>query len=191
VDGQLGEAGQRRGALGAGGEHQGDRFGHQPAGDESERLHRDLVEPLGVVDDTQQWLLVSGSRQQVQHGQADEEPFGGGPHALSERDVEGVALGLGQLVQVHQQRSTQLVQAGVGQFHIRFHAGHVQTAQAVGPVEEVLEQSGLPGAGLTAQHQHVRPPRAHRGGHLIQGCGFSRAAVQRSSPTPARHIASR
>ncbi len=40
------------------GTHDRDRLGEEAAGDEPQDLRRGVVEPLRVVDDTGQWLLV-------------------------------------------------------------------------------------------------------------------------------------
>jgi hypothetical protein len=60
-------------AVVADGEHQSDGLGHQAPRDEAKGLHRHLVEPLRVVDDAEQGLVLGGRRHQAQHRQPDEE----------------------------------------------------------------------------------------------------------------------
>jgi hypothetical protein len=46
------------------------------------------------------------------------------------------------------------VQAGVGQFHLQFRARDVRDVDVRCPVEEMLEQRGLPDAGLSPEDEH-------------------------------------
>jgi hypothetical protein len=50
-----------------------DPLGEQAARDEREHTGRRAVEPLRVVDDAEQRLLLRRLRQQVQNGEPDEE----------------------------------------------------------------------------------------------------------------------
>jgi hypothetical protein len=77
-----------------------------------------MVEPLGVVDDADQWLVLGDLGQQRQGGQSDQEPVGGRAFAQPKDRCERVALGDGQPIQVLQQGRAQLVEAGVGQLHL-------------------------------------------------------------------------
>ena len=52
---------------GACGEDHGDRLGEQAAGCEGERLRRGAVQPLGVVDQADQGLLLGGLGKQAEH----------------------------------------------------------------------------------------------------------------------------
>jgi hypothetical protein len=52
---------------GACGEDNGDRLREQAAGCEGERLRRGAVEPLGVVDQADQGLLLGGLGKQAEH----------------------------------------------------------------------------------------------------------------------------
>jgi hypothetical protein len=53
-------------------EHHRDRLGEQPARHESEHLPRGAVEPLEVVHETQQRLLLGDLRQQAERRQGDQ-----------------------------------------------------------------------------------------------------------------------
>ena len=75
---QLGEPGELVGpGRIARGERQDDRFGLQPAADESEHLRRDPVEPLRVVDQAEEGTILGGVGQQAERREADEEPIRG------------------------------------------------------------------------------------------------------------------
>ena len=57
------------------------------------------VEPLRVVDDAEQRLLLRRVRQQVQTGEPDEERIRRPSAPQPERDLEGFALRFGQVLQ--------------------------------------------------------------------------------------------
>ena len=54
-------------------EHQRDRLGQEAPRDERQRLRRGPVEPLGVVDQADERLLLGHLGQQAEHRQTDEE----------------------------------------------------------------------------------------------------------------------
>ena len=92
-NGQLGEPGENviadprpRGA------HDRDPLGEQAAGNEPQDLRRGVVEPLRVVDDTGQRLLLGDLGEQRQCGQPDQEPAGRSAGAAAEHRLERVAL---------------------------------------------------------------------------------------------------
>ena len=125
LDHQLRQAGQTSWRRRRDGEDQGDRLGQQAPRDEAERLHRHLVEPLRVIDDTEQRLVVGGGGHQAQHRQPDQEAVRGRPDSAAESDVQRLALWFGQLVEVVHQRRAQLLQPGECELHVGLHAGHV------------------------------------------------------------------
>ena len=73
-------------------EHDRHRLGEQPARHEPEHLRRRLVEPLEVVHETQQRLLLGDLRQQAERRQADEEAVGRIAGREAERDPQRVLL---------------------------------------------------------------------------------------------------
>ena len=80
------------------GAHDRDPLGEQAAGNEPQDLRRGVVEPLRVVDDTGQRLLLGDLGEQRQRGQPDQEPVGRGASAAAEHRRERVALRGGQPV---------------------------------------------------------------------------------------------
>ena len=86
-----------------------DAFGMKTAADESEDLYGRLVQPLGIVDDTDERLLFGDTRAQRQGGEPDEEPFRRGAFAEPEDGRKRVALGSGELVEVIQHRPAELM----------------------------------------------------------------------------------
>ena len=154
---QLGQPGQDFHLLaGAGGAHQGDRLGQQAPGDEGEDLGRGLVEPLPVVDQTGQGLLVGGVGQHRERGEPDEERVGRRTGGHAQCGGERVALWGGQPVQVLvDQWRQQLMQAAVGQVGLGLHAGCRQDTPVRQLVAQVAQQGALAGAGVASQHQHL------------------------------------
>ena len=74
--------------------------------------HIRAIQPLRVVDDTQERTLVGRFRQQAQHRQPDQERTCRRPFAEPERDRNGLALGLGETL--GQYRIDEVVGRGVG-----------------------------------------------------------------------------
>ena len=73
-------------------EHQSHPLGQEASRHERERLHGHPIEPLRVVDDADERLLLGGVGQQAQDGQADQEAIRRGTGAHAERRVQRVAL---------------------------------------------------------------------------------------------------
>ena len=126
---QLRQPGQHLGATIARREDQRDRLGQETPRDESQCLHRHLVEPLRVIDDAEQGLVVGGGRHQAQHRQPDQETVRGRPDTAAERYVQRLALRFRQFVDVIHQRRAQLLQAGECELHIGLNACHLDTAE--------------------------------------------------------------
>ena len=120
VDGQLGKPGEDL-VAGAGPRctHQRDPLGEQAAADESEDLCGSVVEPLRVVHDAEQWLLLGGVCEQRQRREPHQESVRRGTGALAEHRGEGLPLRDRQPVEVIQYGSAKLVEAAVGQLHLR------------------------------------------------------------------------
>ena len=95
LDVKLGEAGERVDRLPRREDHR-DLLGQEAAGDERKHARGCTVEPLRVVDDAEERLLLGGLRQQVEDREPDEERIRRPSGAQPERDLEGVALGIRQ-----------------------------------------------------------------------------------------------
>ena len=111
-------------------EHDPDRLGQKPPRDKREVQRRCLVEPLRVVDNTQQRTLLGSVREQTQHSQPHEKPVRGWTRAKPEDDLQGLALGSRQPPESIKERRTQLVQMGISQLHLRLHPHSAQHGQA-------------------------------------------------------------
>jgi hypothetical protein len=85
-------------------EHQCDRLGQQPPGHEGERVRGGLVEPLGVIDEADQGLLLGDVGQQAQDGQTDQEAVRRVAVLQAERGAQRVPLRAGQTVEAGEER---------------------------------------------------------------------------------------
>jgi hypothetical protein len=73
-------------------EHDRDPLRQQPARHERERARRRTIEPLRVVDDAQEGLLLGSFGQHAEDGQSDEEAIRGLARSEPERDGKRLAL---------------------------------------------------------------------------------------------------
>jgi hypothetical protein len=117
------------------------------------RGRRLAIEPLRVLDDAQQRLLLRSRRKQAQRGQSDQEPLWYRPGAQPERRAERVPLGKGKVVDQVQRGHAQLVKRGEPQLHLGFDAHRPGHPEPRGRGDRVLNERGLPHSRLAAQHQ--------------------------------------
>ena len=183
---EFGQAGQviRRGdCVGSRGrrpdrEHQRDRLGKQAAPDEPEDLSRGLVEPLCVIHDAQQRLLLGRLRHQAERPEGDQEPVGVVSRGKPERDTEPVSLGLGERTKPAEHRSAQLVQPGEGKLHLRLDTGradHVETGRLP---DQVTQQGRLADPRFTPDHQDGALAASHVAHELLQDLQLTGPAEQ-------------
>jgi hypothetical protein len=71
---------------------QRNRLTQQAAADEPEDLSRGPVEPLCVIDDAQEWLVLRALGQEAERRQRNEKKVGGGAYPEAERSSERTAL---------------------------------------------------------------------------------------------------
>ncbi len=143
------------------GDQQRDRLGHEPPGDEAERLRRGPVEPLGVVHHHQQRPLVGGVGQQAESPERDQEAVVNAVGRQPERAAQRGGLRGGEVVDAIEARREHLVEAGEGQLRLRLHADRPEHRHAGGGGGDVGQQRGLADTALPAHHQRptARAPR--------------------------------
>lgn len=146
---------------GAGREHECHRVRQQATGDEGQHLGRPAVQPLRVVDEQQQRLLLSGFGEQPENPEADDEAVRSSAGAQAERDLERRTLRIGQPLEVRRQRRAHLMQAGERELHLGLHTGCAQRVHAIGPRPQVLQQRGLPHSRLAPHHERGTAARAN------------------------------
>ena len=169
-----------------GAEHDPDRLRQQATGDEGQRQPRGLIQPLRVIDDTQQRALLGHRREQAQHRQPDEKPIRGCAGAYAEHDLHGLPLRRREPVEPVEQRPAQLMQAGVSQLHLRLHPYRPDDRQIRRRRDQVFQQRRLPDPGLTAQHQRPALAAADRRDQVVEQRALARPAAQRRAPARPR-----
>ena len=75
-----------------------------------------------------------------------------------------------------QHRRAQLMQPREGQLHFRLHAGRPRYPASRGPPGQVVKQSGLAHAGLTAHHQGQALTGPHASNEPVKHLAFAEPA---------------
>ena len=143
-------------------EQEHDALGIEPARDELQRVGGPGIEPVGVVDEAQDRLLLGELGQQRQRTGVDEEALLPAAVREPERGPQRGGLRCGQPVEVAQRRAQKLLQRGERQLGLRLDPArgeHVHVARAGA---RVLEQDRLADTGLAAQRQRSAPRVAGR-----------------------------
>ena len=154
LDLELGEAVERLERL-ARGEHDHDPLGQKAARHEREYSSRRVVEPLRVVDETEQGLPLGGLRQQAEDGEPDEERIRSPSGTQAERDLQGLALGLGQVLLEIEDRRTELLKCRERELHFPFDADRAGDPEVCPRLDRRLEQCGLADARLAVDRQYA------------------------------------
>jgi hypothetical protein len=172
--------------------HQRHPLGQEAAGNEPDDLRGRLVEPQRVVDDAGQRALLGRLRHQRQRGESDQEAVGGRAGAQPEHGREGGLLRGRQLGEAAEQRCAQLMQAAVGQFHLRLHARSRHDLPAFSParrtghpIAQVIQQGALACARVAAQDEDAAHAREHVGREPVERFAFVTTSDQfghRSTP---------
>jgi hypothetical protein len=138
----------------AGREHERDLLRQQAAGDECERACRRPIEPLRVIDDTQQWSLLRSLRQQAKGRQSHQERVRSLSGAQPEGDAERIALGIGQRRRSVEHRRAQLLKRRERELHLPLDADGAQNPHLPCLLDCPIEQRGLPDARLSMHRHH-------------------------------------
>ena len=136
-------------------EQQGDAVARQSAGDEPQRLGRRGVEPVGVVGQAQDGPLVG---QFGEHGEArreHEEALPARTDAGSEGVAERSARALREGIEGGLRRPQELVQAGEGQFGLRFDASCAEDEHVRRTMSRLVQNSRLAGAGWSPHDERA------------------------------------
>jgi hypothetical protein len=134
-------------------EHHADRLRHQATGNEGQRQRGGLIQPLGVIHETEERTLFSHLREQAQHRQSHEEPIRGSAAAQAEHDLQGPTLWSRQSLESIEERRAQLMQTRVRELHLGLHPHRPHHRQIRRRLKQVFQQRGLPDPGLPPQHQ--------------------------------------
>ena len=145
-----------------------DPLRQEPARHERERLRGHPVEPLRVVDDAHERLLLGGVGQQAQDRQPDEEAIRRRSGAQAERRAQRVALRARQVLETVEHRRAQRMQAGECELHLGLDACRPGDPASLGGRRQVPQQGGLADSRLAAEDQHTALARAHSRDESLQ-----------------------
>ena len=112
------------------GADESDSFREEPTSDECDDLCRGSIEPLRVLDDAEQRLLLCGLSEQRERGQPNEEPVRCGAGAQPENGGECVALRGRQPLELIEHRCAQLLETAERELHLRLHPSRRRDAPA-------------------------------------------------------------
>ena len=156
---------------------QGDRLHRDAAGHELQRGGGRVVEPLGVVDDHEDRLLLAGVSQQGQHAEEDQEPVAGVAGLHPEHDPQRLRLRRRNPVQRPGQRREEPLEGGERQGRLGLDAGR-------GHDRHVTRSPSTVG-GLRQERRSCRhlPRRSGRG--CRRGLPVPASAGPRWRPAPA------
>ena len=99
-------------------EDQSHRVRAEAARDEGQHLRRCAIQPLLVIHQADQWLLLGSVGKQVQHGETEHEPIRRGTGCDAERDAQCAGLRRRETVEAIQHRCAHLVQSREREFHL-------------------------------------------------------------------------
>ena len=168
TDGELGQSGQHAIAdprSGCGDERH--PFGEQTASYEAEGLCRCLIDPLRIVDDAYEGVLLGRLGEQGQGGEPDEEPVGWRTFAHAEHRRERASLRGGQALDEGEHGHTELMQPAIGDLHLGLDADRTRGAEPLGVLGQIAEQRGLADARLTAEYDGSALTAADLGQELV------------------------
>ena len=146
-------------------EHERDLLRKETAGREPKHLRRSAIQPLRVIDDTYEWLLLGSLGQEAEDRQSDQEPIRRGPRTESESDAKRVVLGLREALHKLEERGTQLLNRREWELHLRLDPEGPGDPKVPSHLDRVLEQRGLANPRLSTHHQN---PAVPAGGGLQQ-----------------------
>lgn len=136
-------------------EEHGQAFRVQAAGDEGECLSGLEVEPLCVVDDAEQRLLLGGACKQREGGEGDLKPLRCWAHSKAEGHAQRIALWRGKPINARQEWNDQLVEAGKADVGFGLDAKSPGDSEITGCVDGVIKECGLSDSGLAADDQRT------------------------------------
>ena len=162
-------------------EHQSHPLRQQASRHERERLRRHPIEPLRVVDDAHERLLLGDVGQQAQDRQADQEAIRRRTGAQAERRAQRVALRARQMPETAEHRRAQRMQAGERELHLGLDARRPGDPASLRGRRQMPQQGGLADSRLAAEDQHATLTRAHSRDESIQHVALA-ATVEQPRP---------
>src|SRR5579862_3146664 len=161
LDRKLGKAVELLDRLARSEDHR-DLLGQEAVGDERKHARGRTIEPLRVVDDTEERLLAGRFRQEAEDGEADEKEIRMTSRAQPERDLHGITLGIRQSLDEVEARRAQLLQRSERKLDLPFHPSCAGDTETCSRLERRIEQGRLADARLAVHHQYAAVAVARR-----------------------------
>jgi hypothetical protein len=161
------------------GDHDRHGFRQQPPGDEAEDQSRGGVQPLGVLDDAEQRVVLGDGGQQAERRERDEEAVGRAPRRHPERDPQGFRLRRGERADPVEHRRAQLMDPGERELHLRLHARDLREPEARDLTGGVLHQRRLADARFAADDEDGALPAPRRGEQPVEPLALAGPAEER------------
>lgn len=168
-------------------EDHGDLLGQEAAGHERKHPRRRTVEPLRVVDETEEGLLLGGLRQQVEDREPDEERIRRPSGAQPECNFQGVSLGVRQALHEVEARRAQLVERRERELHLAFDSDRARNPEVRSRLDRIVEQCGLADARLAVHREHAAVAVARRLQHAIEHVAVALPSEQLHRGCPDDH----
>jgi hypothetical protein len=118
-----------------------------------------VIQPLLVIHQAHQWVLLGRIGQQVEHGQTDDETVRRKSAAEAKSGPQRGALRSRESVEAIQHRRAQLMYPGEGELHLRLDTDGARHPAAGRVFGHVVQQRRLAYALLATDHQGPALPR--------------------------------
>lgn len=145
------------------GEYQGDALRCDSARDKCQDLRGSLVQPLCVIDETEQRFLFRRFGQKMKSRQADQEPIRDGTRSSPQRHAERDLLWFREYIQVVEQWRAELVKTCEGELHLGFDTCSRSDTKVRCRrfLSNMFKQRGLADTGITTHHECTTTPGLH------------------------------
>lgn len=141
----------------AGGEEHHDALGLEPPGDEDECGCGGVVEPVRVVHDAEQRLLLRCLGEQAQRRKRDEEAVVAHARCQAKRSTQGRRLRLRKILHEAKHRTDDLMQRREGQVRFRLDSTTAKDVHVAGLLARVFQEGRFADAGLARDDQGAAP----------------------------------
>lgn len=138
------------------GEYQDYALGRNPARNKCQDFRGCLVQPLCIINEAEQKVLLRRLGKQVKGRQADQEPVRNRTKSSAQRHTERDLLRLWEPVQVVKQWCAELVETCEGKLHLGFDARrrfHTEV-RCRRFLSKMFKQRGLADTGITTHHEN-------------------------------------
>jgi hypothetical protein len=162
-------------------EHERDLLRKEPARHKGDGSLRRTVEPLRVIDQAQERLLLGGLGKQAQDRQPHQETIRRWPSTEPERDAQRVVLGVRKALHELEERRAQLLNRREREFHLGLDPERPGDPKLRCGADRVLEKRRLSDARFAVHRQHSAAPSAGPAEQPVEHLGLAFPAEQLSS----------